>query len=159
MFTSSPIRRSLLCLVVLASGVSRLAHAQGNTFINPPGLSKPNGYTHVVLAADRRTVYVAGQIALDSAGQLVGAGDFRVQAERVFENLRIALTAVGAGFADVVKTTTYITEVRNVPVLREIRARYLDATHPPANTVVPVATLARPDLLIEIEVVAVMDRP
>jgi enamine deaminase RidA (YjgF/YER057c/UK114 family) len=143
-------------LLLLGLAGPARAQEQGNRFINPPGLVKPTGYTHVVLSADGRTVYVAGQVAFDSTGQVVGGTDFRAQAEQVFANLRRALAAAGAGFGDVVKTTTYITDLAHSPVLREIRAKYLDPTHPPANTLVPVATLARPELLLEIEAVAVL---
>ena len=136
------------------------ARAQGGEtrYINPPGLSKPTGYTHVVLAADGRTVYIAGQVAYDSTGTLVGPGDFRAQAERVFANLRIALASAGATFSDVVKMTTYITNIANVATLREIRGKHLDPARPPANTLVGVATLARPEFLLEIEAVAVLRR-
>jgi len=64
-------------------------------FINPPGLVTPTGYTHLVIAPDRQTVYIAGQVAFDSLGQLVGAGDFKSQLERVYTDLRTALAAVG----------------------------------------------------------------
>jgi enamine deaminase RidA (YjgF/YER057c/UK114 family) len=136
------------------------ARAQGGEarYINPPGLTKPTGYTHVVVAADGRTVYIAGQVAFDSTGALVGAGDFRAQAERVFANLRIALASAGATFSDVVKTTTYVTDVANAAALREIRGKYLDAARPPANSLIGVAWLARPELLLEIEAVAVLRR-
>ena len=131
--------------------------AQGRPrFINPPTLVKPNGYTHVVVAPDGRTVYVAGQVAFDSTGQLVGGSDFQAQAERVFENLRRALASVGGSLDDVVKTTTFVTQEQYVPMLREIRGKYLDSARPPANTLVVVSSLARPNLLIEIEAVAVL---
>jgi len=151
---------ALGALAWLTFAAPSLAHAQGGgaRYINPPGLSKPSGYTHVVLAADGRTVYVAGQVAYDSTGALVGAGDFRAQAERVYANLRIALASAGATFSDVVKTTTFITDLANVATLREIRGKYLDPARPPANSLIPVATLARPDLLLEIEAVAVLRR-
>jgi len=126
-------------------------------FINPPGLTRPTGYTHVVVSADGRTAYIAGQVAFDSTGKVVGVGDFQAQAEQVFANLRRALASVGASFRDVVKTTTVLTDLKNLPALRDTRARYFDTTHPPANTLVPVTTLARPDLLLEIE--AVVDLP
>ena len=146
----------VLALVTLAAG----ARAQSGEarYINPPGLTKPSGYTHVVLAADGRTAYIAGQVAFDSTGALVGARDFRAQAERVFANLRIALASVGATFSDVVKTTTYITDLTNVAILRETRGKYLDPARPPANSLIPVATLARPELLLEIEAVAVLKK-
>jgi len=128
----------------------------GSRYLNPPTLVKPNGYTHVVVAPDARTVYVAGQVAFDSTGQLVGGSDFQAQAERVFQNLRRALSSVGGSLDDVVKTTTFVTDQKNVEKLREIRLKYLDKAHPPANTLVVVSSLARPNLLIEIEAVAVL---
>jgi enamine deaminase RidA (YjgF/YER057c/UK114 family) len=147
--------RALLVLMALLP--ASLAWAQSPVrYINPSGLTKPTGYTHVVVAADRRTVYIAGQVAFDSTGQVVGLGDFNAQAEKVFANLRTALASVGGSFADVVKTTTLITDLKQVAALRDIRARYFNPEHPPANTLIPVATLARADLLLEIEAVAVL---
>jgi len=133
------------------------AQTPGPQFINPPGLSRPTGYTHVVVSADGRTAYVAGQVAFDSTGAVVGGRNFQAQADQVFANLRRALASVGASFRDVMKTTTFMTDLKNLPALRETRARYFDAAHPPANTLIPVTALARPDLLLEIE--AVVDLP
>ena len=150
--------RSIVFAAGLTFVAATAARAQsGETrYINPPGLTKPTGYTHVVLAADGRTVYIAGQVAFDSTGALVGAGDFRAQAERVYANLRIALASVGATFSDVVKMTTFITDLANVAALREVRGKYLDPARLPANSLIGVATLARPELLLEIEAVAVL---
>ncbi len=144
-------------IVPLLLGTS-IAHgqSQASRYLNPPTLTKPNGYTHVVVAPDGRTVYIAGQVALDSTGQLVGGADFRAQAERVYQNLRRALESVGGSLDDLVKTTTFITDTRNVPALRELRAKHLAGASPPANTLLVVAGLARSDLLIEIEGVAVL---
>jgi enamine deaminase RidA (YjgF/YER057c/UK114 family) len=125
-------------------------------YVNPASLVRPNGYTHVVVAADGRTVYIAGQVAFDSTGRVVGAGDMRAQTEQVFANLQRALASVGATFSDVVKTTTYVTDASQAALVREVRAKYLDARRPPANTLVPVPALARPELLIEVEAVAVL---
>ena len=148
---------TIALLVVLPCSI---AHAQGTArFINPPGLVKPTGYTHVVVAPDGRTVYIAGQVAFDTTGRVVGPGDFQAQAEQVFANLRVALASAGASFADVVKTTILITDIKQVAALRELRARYFDPAHPPANTLIPVTTLARADLLIEVEAVAVLPSP
>jgi enamine deaminase RidA (YjgF/YER057c/UK114 family) len=149
---------SLIALLVVLIPARAFPQATGNTYINPRGLVTPTGYTHVVVAADRRTIYIAGQVAFDSTGKLVGESDFAAQAEQVFTNLGRALGSVGASFGDVVKMTTLITDVKNVPALREIRARYLDPKQPPANTLV-VAHLVRPELLLEIEAVAVLTRP
>jgi enamine deaminase RidA (YjgF/YER057c/UK114 family) len=148
----------LLVLLSLSSSIAQ-AQQERSRFINPPGLTKPIGYTHVVVTSDGRTAYIAGQVALDSAGQVVGGGDFKAQAQQVFVNLRRALGSVGASFEDVLKTTTYITNLENLPALREARGRYFNSARPPANTLVPVATLARPELLLEIEAVVELQPP
>src|SRR5687767_5584245 len=153
------LRSAIAAFAALVFAASAEAQVQGNTYINPPGLVKPNGYTHVVVGADRRTVYIAGQVPYDSTGKTVGGTDFQAQADQVFANLRRALASVGASFADVVKTTTFITDAKQVPALREIRARYLNPQHPPANTLLVVSALARPELLIEIEAIAVLRSP
>src|SRR5215469_2035255 len=81
-----------------------------HSYINPPELTKPTGYTHVVQSISGRTVYVSGQIAFDKDGKVVGAGDFRTQAIHVFENLKSALAAAGATYEHVVKVTTFVTD-------------------------------------------------
>jgi enamine deaminase RidA (YjgF/YER057c/UK114 family) len=148
---------SLLIALLLLVPCSTLA-GQGAAprFINPPSLAKPTGYTHVVVALDGRTVYIAGQVALDSTGQLVGSGDFRAQAEQVLRNLDRAISSVGGSLQDMVKTTTFITDLRHLPALREVRSKHLDAGRPPASTLLVVSSLASPDFLIEIEAVAVL---
>jgi reactive intermediate/imine deaminase len=123
---------------------------------NPPTLSTPTGYTHVVeVTGPARTVYIAGQIAFDKEGKIVGAGDMAAQAEQVFKNLQAALEAAGAKFSDVVKMNTYITDMAKAPAVREVRARYFGQTAP-ASTLVQVVALARPELMLEIEVIAVV---
>jgi reactive intermediate/imine deaminase len=124
--------------------------------INPPTLSKPTGYTHIVeVTGPSRTVYISGQIAFDKDGQVVGAGDMKTQAEQVFKNLDAALAAAGAKFSDVVKMNTYVTDIDKAPAVREVRSRYFGETTP-ASTFVQVARLVRPELMLEIEVVAVV---
>ena len=145
---------ALLLLALLPCAVA--AQGSGTRYLNPKGLVKPTGYTHLVIAPDGRTVYIAGQVAFDSTGKIVGEGDFAAQAKQVFRNLQHALESVGGSTADLVKTTTFITDVKHVPALRDIRARYLAKARPPANTLVAVSGLARPELLIEIEGVAVL---
>ena len=123
---------------------------------NPPTLSRATGYTHVVeVPAGTKTVYIAGQIALDKDGKVVGEGDMKAQAEQVFKNLQAALDAAGAKFSDVVKMNTYITDMDKAPAVREVRARYFGQTTP-ASTLVQVVHLARPELMLEIEVIAVV---
>ena len=124
---------------------------------NPPALSAPTGYTHIVeVTGPNRTIYISGQIAFDKEGKIVGApGDMQAQAEQVFRNLETALTAAGAKFSDVVKMNSYITDMSKAQAVRDVRAIYFkDAT--PASTFVEVKGLVRPELLLEIEVVAVV---
>jgi 2-iminobutanoate/2-iminopropanoate deaminase len=121
---------------------------------NPPALSKPTGYTHIVeVNGPGKTVYISGQVALDKDGNVVGAGNMKAQAEQVFKNLQSALEAAGAKFSDVVKMNTYITDMEQAPAVREVRARYFGDTTP-ASTLVQVVRLARPEFLLEIEVIA-----
>ena len=91
-----------------------------------------------------------------NTGQVVGAADFSAQAERVFQNLRRALTSVGGSLDDIVKTTTFITDLKNVPALRDVRGKHLHSRRPPANTLLVVSSLARPELMIEVEAVAIL---
>lgn len=148
---------SVLLLPTLLPSVG-VAQSSSTRYINPATLAKPSGYTHVVIAPDGRTVYIAGQVAFDSTGAVVGEGDFAAQAEQVYRNLERALQSVGGSMADLVKTTTFVTDIKNVPSLREIRSRRLSKTQPPANTLLEVSSLARHELLIEIEAVAVLGR-
>ena len=123
---------------------------------NPPTLSKPTGYTHIVeVTGPAKTIYISGQIAYDKDGKVVGAGDMKAQAEQVFKNLEAALTAAGAKFSDVVKMNSYITDMSKVQAVRDVRAKYFTDTAP-ASTFVEVKGLVRPELLLEIEVVAVI---
>ena len=124
-------------------------------FINPETMHRPIGYTHVVEVTAGRPVYIAGQVALDPSGAIVGPGDIRIQAWQVFDNLRAALQAVGAGFEQVVKLTYYLVDATQLPVVREVRDQYINTQQPPASTAVEVRRLVRDDLLIEVEAVAV----
>jgi enamine deaminase RidA (YjgF/YER057c/UK114 family) len=123
-------------------------------FLNPPTLETPPGFTHVVTVTNARMIYIAGQVALDSSGNLVGLGDFRAQARQVFENIRAALEAVGASFGDVIKLNYYLLDAAQLPLLREIRDSYVNTQQPPASTAVQVSRLAREEFLLEIEAVA-----
>src|SRR2546423_11321864 len=119
-------------------------------FINPPTISKPPGYTHVVeITGPSRTIYIAGQLGFTVDGKL--PEDFRGQAVQAFENLKNALAAVGASFKDVVKINNYLVDVpANIGTFREVRDQYLNMAAPPASTAVRVPALGRPGALIEI---------
>ena len=124
-------------------------------FINPETLAKPPSYTHVVeVTGACRTIHISGQLGIDRDGNVVG--DFRAQAVQVFENLKAALASVGASFADVVKLNSYLADIADLPVLRDVRVRYLNAKALPASTTIAVSGFARPGALLEIEAVAVL---
>lgn len=123
--------------------------------ITPPGVAPATGYTHAV-AGTGRLIAISGQIALDESGQLVGPDDPQAQAGQVFENLRRCLEAAGATFDDVLKLTYFVTDVAWLPAVRQVRDTFVDPTSPPASSAVQVAALVRPDLLMEIEALAVI---
>ncbi len=127
-------------------------------FVNPPTLCPTLGWTQVVTVSGGKTVYVSGQVSVDERGDVVGRGDLRKQTGQAFENIKHALAAVGATFKDVVKTNLYVVGLKpeHVPVIREVRSRYVSAEHPPASTLVGVSALVGADWLIEIEAVAVI---
>ena len=123
-------------------------------FINPPTMFSPPGFTHVVEVTGGRTVYISGQIAVDQSFRLVGKDDFQTQAQQVFENMKAALTSVGADFTHVVKLNIFVVNMADLSLLRDVRDRYVNIEHPPASTAVEVRKLALDGLLLEIEAVA-----
>ncbi|MBI4479905.1 MAG: RidA family protein [Acidobacteria bacterium] len=98
-------------------------------------------------------LYISGQIALDPAGALVGAGDMRAQSQRVFENIEAILKMAGGTLENVVKITAYLTDMRRYGEYNEVRGRFLK-DHRPASTTVQVVALAFPGLLVEVEAIA-----
>jgi enamine deaminase RidA (YjgF/YER057c/UK114 family) len=126
-------------------------------FLNPPTLPSLPGYSQLVEARGGRTIYIAGQVALDQSGALVGANDVGAQAAQVLENIRRALEAVGAGFEHVVKLTHYVTDLATaLPAYRQVRQTAVRLVPPPASTFVEVSRLFRDEFLIEIDAVAVL---
>ena len=117
----------------------------------------PLGYSHIVEVRGGRTLYIAGQLALDSAGNLVGRDDFRAQVKQVFENLKTRLEEVEASFKNVVKLNYYITDASDLLALRDIRDSYVNTENPPASTLVVVKQLVREEYLIEVEAIAVVN--
>jgi len=125
------------------------------TAIQPADMADPRPrYTHGWRVGN--TVYVAGQLALDKDGSLVGPNDIRAQARRVLENMARVLQDGGASLRDVVKITVFVTDIRYREPYGEVRTEFFPA-NPPASTLVQVACLAVPGALIEIEAVAVID--
>ena len=112
-------------------------------------------YSHVASVEGTRTIYVSGQLARDRAGNLVGKGDMRAQLRQVGENVKTALEAAGASLADLVKTTTFVTDIEEYFKHVDVRMAYFGAALP-TSTTVEVRRLAHPDFLVEVEAVAVV---
>jgi enamine deaminase RidA (YjgF/YER057c/UK114 family) len=128
--------------------------------IQPDALAKRvvNGhvlYSHVVSVEGRRTIYVSGQLARDKGGNVVGKGDMRAQLRQVGENVKAALEAAGASLGDLVKTTTFVTDIDEYFKHVDVRMEYFGAALP-TSTTVEVRRLAHPDFLVEIEAVAML---
>jgi enamine deaminase RidA (YjgF/YER057c/UK114 family) len=125
-------------------------------FINPPGLKPLGMYTQVASASGGGLAFISGQVAVDGEGNVVGKGDMRAQTVQVFENLKLALAAVGATFDDVLKFTIFVKglspEARKT--IMEVRSGYISKTQPPAATMVGIDKLVLDELLIEIEAIA-----
>jgi len=125
--------------------------------MNPPELGTPPGYSQVVVVRGGHTVFIAGQTALDQNGEVVGKGDFAVQAAQVFQNLAVALRSVGCTAANLIKLTVFLRNMDDLSAYREARNRFFETVTPPAApavTLVQVSRLYGPDFLIEIEAVA-----
>src|SRR5579859_3231820 len=129
-------------------------------FVNPPNLKPLGLYSQVTVATGGSLAFISGQVAVDAQGKVVGAGDIQAQAVQVFGNLKLALGSIGGTFEDVIKFTIYIVELspdRRKAVM-EVRGRYISHKNPPAATMIGVDQLVEPELLLEIEAVAALDR-
>jgi 2-iminobutanoate/2-iminopropanoate deaminase len=113
-------------------------------------------YSHVVVAEGQRMIFIAGQLARDRQGNVVGKGDMRLQIRQVGENIKAALAAAGASLSDLVKTTTYVTDIEEFFKHVDVRMEYFGAALP-TSTTVEVRRLAHPDFLVEVEALAVTD--
>ncbi len=125
-------------------------------FSCPDTMQKPPGYSHVVeVIGPGRVVYFAGQLGIDKSGRMGGSP--REQMEMAFENVKAALASVGAGFEHVVKLNNYIVDIgANIAHYRDVRAKYVNTSQPPASTTVGVPELARPGAVFEVEAVAIL---
>ncbi len=125
-------------------------------YINPGTLAALPGFTHAVRVG--ATLYISGEVALDSTGQLVGPGDLRAQARQAFANLAFVLKIGGATPADVAKLTIYVVNYspRDFAAIREAGAEFLPARNPPAGIVVGVQSLPLEGMLIAVDATAVV---
>lgn len=139
---------------------SRRAHPF--RIFNPDTMARPTaGYSQVAEVTSGKLVYIAGQVALDRSGNLVGKDDLHAQVQQIFENLKAAVEAAGGDFNSVVKLNYYCAETVDagqLPVIREIRDKYVNTSNPPTSTFVFVKRLVRPEWLLEVEAMAVVKK-
>jgi len=129
---------------------------------NPDTMYKPAvGYSQVGEVTAGKLVYIAGQVALDPSGNLVGKDDFRAQAEQIFKNIDLAVQAAGGTSHDIIKLNYYCADAVDpalIPQVREIRDKYVNTQTPPTSTFVVVRRLVRPEWHLEVEAIAVVKR-
>jgi enamine deaminase RidA (YjgF/YER057c/UK114 family) len=153
----SRMKMDIRLVPVLLLGGVLLGHASSTgskpsrQFLNVNG-HQPPGYTEVVTAMPGKVIYVSGRGGADAKGTL--PADFETQARNTFEDLKRCLALAGANFSDVVKVNYYVTDLSNTGKLREIRAKYLNMSQPPAATLVQVGLAG--GALVEIEATAVL---
>ena len=130
-------------------------------FLNPDTLAKPGGqYSHVTRVKASEFLFIAGQLATDKTGNLVGQDDFEAQCAQAFANIGAALKAAGAGWKNVVQFTTYIVHSQDIVKLRNFRSRefpkmFPDGAYPP-NTLLVIDRLAQESFLIEVQTIAAL---
>jgi enamine deaminase RidA (YjgF/YER057c/UK114 family) len=127
--------------------------------LSPSTLPPAPGYSQIVKVSGGTTIYIAGQVALDVEGQLVGVGDLEKQARHVFTNLVTALSEAGATTSDLVKIGIYVVDhdLEKLKLIRRVRDEVLNVDPPPASTLLGVERLAVPDFLIEADAIAVVE--
>lgn len=139
------------------------ADSTGKQVLRPDKVWDPNaaGFGHIqpfsqgIVAPPGRLVFVAGQVALDKEGNVIGVGDPAKQTEAALENMKLVLAEAGATLDDVVRLTVFMTDMRNFPAIQESRARYFPQD-PPASTTLAITALVNPNLLVEIDAIAVV---
>jgi enamine deaminase RidA (YjgF/YER057c/UK114 family) len=127
--------------------------------LNPSSLPPAPGYSQIVKVSGGTTIYIAGQVAWDAEGQVVGVGDFEEQARQVYRNLVTALAEAGATPSDLVRVGIYVVDhdLDKLKMIRSVRDQILNVDPPPASTLLGVERLAVPDLLIEVDAIAVVE--
>lgn len=126
-------------------------------FLNPEGLFKPGTFSQIAVTKGDKVVFISGQTARDPTSKIVAVGDVKGQAEKVFANLRTAVESVGGSMGDIAKITTFVVNLQpddRVWIGEMVKKHF---PKPPAHTLVGISALAAPELLIEIEAIAILD--
>jgi 2-iminobutanoate/2-iminopropanoate deaminase len=139
-------------------GKQEMANEVKFELLTPETIFKPTGYSQMAMVHGGTIVFIAGQVAVDKSGSVVGKGDFRAQVQQVFENLKAAVEAAGGTFNDVIKLNSYLVDLSHVAEFREVRDKYINLKNPPASTAVQVGGLFRPEFQVEIEAIAVISK-
>jgi 2-iminobutanoate/2-iminopropanoate deaminase len=156
------MRKYFVVMLLLCSGhcFAQIVPAKPVTFKNPPTLPAPKGYSQYaeVDMGSSTMIIMAGQVALNKNGALVGKDDMGKQAGQVFKNIKAIIEDAGGSMNDVVKLSYYIKDVSKIQAVRDVRDMYINTQLPPASTLVEVSKLFRDDILIEIEATAVIPK-
>ena len=163
-FVSIVVLSLLLSATVASAQVKQTSRREKRKMSNqtnfqlliPNTMPKSVGFSQLALVTGGTVVLIAGQVALDKSGNVVGKDDFKAQIQQVFENLKAAVEAAGGRFNDVVKLNSYFLDLSHLPEFREVRDKYINVTNPPASTAIQVPRLFRPEFLVEVEAVAVV---
>ena len=150
--------RSFFLTAALSVAVSAGLSSQSVEYRNPAELSKPNGYSHVVVVNHGKLVFISGQVGINQKGEIVSKDDFAAQAKQAFANLKVALAAAGAAPKDLIKLNYYVVGLNHekLVALRTVRDNFIDQDHPPASTLAGVQALFREDVQIEIDAEALI---
>jgi enamine deaminase RidA (YjgF/YER057c/UK114 family) len=121
-----------------------------------PSVYSPIRYAQGIKTTGGTIVWISGQVAQDKDGKVVHKGDFSGQARQALSNLKAMVEAAGGTINDIIKVNTYLTDLRYREELARVRAEFFPEGKLPASTLVGVAGLADPDMLVEIEAIAVL---
>lgn len=148
----------LITALLLAMNASSQTKNDIVQLVNPAGVAIPKGYSQaaVIDLGNCTMVIMSGQVPLDKNGQLVGKGDMVQQAEQVFRNIKGIVEGMGGTMNDIVKLNYLVTDLTQLPYVRNVRDQYINSQKPPASTLAQVTKLYRDDVLIEVEATAVI---
>jgi 2-iminobutanoate/2-iminopropanoate deaminase len=146
---------AMLCIQTCTNGQENPGLVK---FLNPDGVSTPKGYSHaaVIDLGNCKMVIISGQVPLNEKAEVVGVGDMALQAEQVFKNIQIVVSEFGGTMNNIVKLGYFVTDVRQIQKVRDIRDKFINTERPPASTLVEVRKLYRDDVMIEVEAMAII---
>jgi len=152
----SALLMSTVCLFLMATIVAAEESEGTRTYYKPEGLSSPALFSHVITTTGGTLVHVSGQTARAADGKIIGAGDLKAQLHQAMERLKIALSAAGASFDDVIRRRVFVVDLKSSDreIVVAVLAEYFTAEHPPTSTLIGVTSLAQEGYLVEIDVTA-----